>query len=422
MSLSVKPWSVATRIAFRFAFLYLVLFCALTQIFTSLIPIPGFDIPTPAYLPPFRQGITWIATHVFHYTKPLVYVQASGDKVFDWVFVACVLVIAVIGAASWSVLDRRRREYRTLNHWLRVFLRFALAGQMFVYGLVKVFPMQMPFPSLMRLLERFGDFSPMGVLWSSVGASPAYERFAGSAELFAGILLIIPLTSKLGALICLIDMIEVFVLNMTYDVPVKLLSFHLIVISAFLLLPERVRLMQFCLLDRPVEPSRIDKVFTTPRANRISTAVQIALGLLLLTVQLHGIAKGWKENAATPKTELFGIWNIDQMTINGQVHPPLLTDAARYRRIIFDSPQRSALQRMDDTLVYFGSGFDPKTKKLTLTKRGEFTVFRNGKDELVMDGKLDTRAVHMQLSRIDPSQFMLISRGFHWVQEFPFNR
>ena len=75
----------------------------------------------------------------------------------------------------------------------------------------------------------------MGVLWSSIGSSPAYESFAGCAELLGGILLIVPRTTTLGALVCLADMTQVFMLNMTYDVPVKLLSFHLILLSLFLL-------------------------------------------------------------------------------------------------------------------------------------------------------------------------------------------
>jgi hypothetical protein len=28
----------------------------------------------------------------------------------------------------------------------------------------------------------------------------------------------------------------------------------------------------------------------------------------------------------------------------------------------------------------------------------------------------------METRRVDHTQFLLISRGFHWVQEFPFNR
>ena len=56
----------------------------------------------------------------------------------------------------------------------------------------------------------------------------SYEIFAGCAETLGGILLLTPRTTTLGALVCLADMIQVFMLNMTYDVPVKLFSFHLI--------------------------------------------------------------------------------------------------------------------------------------------------------------------------------------------------
>ncbi len=199
-------WGLAPRIAFRFCFLYFGLYCLLTQIIGGLLPVPGVEVPDPGTLPPFRYIVIWTAEHVFRYKNALVYTDSgSGDRVFDWVQVFYLLCVALAGTCMWSALDRRRPHYGNLYKWFRVFLRFALAGQLFSYGLAKAIPMQMPFPFLTRLLERFGDFSPMGVLWFSVGASPAYERFVGCAELLAGLLLVIPTTAMLGALICLID-------------------------------------------------------------------------------------------------------------------------------------------------------------------------------------------------------------------------
>src|SRR6202012_5647978 len=118
----------------------------------------------------------------------------------------------------------------------------AFASQLISYGLAKEFPMQMPYPGLTRLLEPFGNFSAMGVLWASIGVSPAYERFAGCAELAAGVLLLVPRTTLLGALIAALDMTQVFKLNMTYDVPVKILSFHLLLLAVFLAAPDLPRL------------------------------------------------------------------------------------------------------------------------------------------------------------------------------------
>jgi hypothetical protein len=97
----------------------------------------------------------------------------------------------------------------------------------------KVIPIQMPLPSLAALLMPLGDISTYGILWRSIGASPAYEIFAGCAEVLGGVLLIVPRTTMLGALVSLADMTEVWMLNMTYDVPVKLFSFHLFLLALY---------------------------------------------------------------------------------------------------------------------------------------------------------------------------------------------
>src|SRR5712692_11166223 len=70
-----------------------------------------------------------------------------------------------------------------------------LAALMFFYASIKIFPLQMPYPPLEKLVEPFGNFSPMSVLWFSVGSAPAYEISTGCAELLGGLLLILPRTT-----------------------------------------------------------------------------------------------------------------------------------------------------------------------------------------------------------------------------------
>ena len=245
-------WSLALRIAFRFCVAYFTLFSLSNQILGGLLVIPKVDIPELSGHWPLRQITFWTAAHIFHIKHDLVYTgSGSGDKTFDWVLAFCLLVIAAVITLVWSILDRRRNNYVTFHKWFRLALRFALASEMFLYGLDKVIPLQMPFPYLTRLLEPYGNFSPMAVLWSSIGASRSYEIFAGCAETLGGILLLTPRTTTLGALVCLADMIQVFMLNMTYDVPVKLFSFHLILFSLFLLAPDARRMSTSSLLSVP---------------------------------------------------------------------------------------------------------------------------------------------------------------------------
>jgi hypothetical protein len=43
-------------------------------------------------------------------------------------------------------------------------------------------------------------------------------------------------------------------------------------------------------------------------------------------------------------------------------------------------------------------------------------------DRVVLQGTLGSDAVAIRLRRIYTSKFLLVNRGFHWINELPFNR
>ncbi len=379
---------------------------------------------------PLRQITFWTAKHVFGLNRQLIFPNSgSGDKTFDWVQAFALLMIAAIGTVIWSLADRRRENYVSLHKWFRLFIRFALASEMFLYGLDKLIPLQMPFPSLTRLMEPYGNFAPMSVLWYSVGASKFYEIFTGCAETLGGLLLIVPRLTTLGALVCLADMIQVFMLNMTYDVPVKLFSFHLILLSLFLLAPDARRLLNFFFTKRETAPSQDPPLFRKPRANRIAVALQIIFGLYLAGYGLYGSVQAWSQfGGGIPKPELYGIWDVDQMSIDGQRRSPLLGDYDRWRRMTFDVMNATSFERLDDSWARYGSKIDAKAKTIALTKgsdknwKASFTYDRPAQDQLILDGTMDSHKIHMNLKLLDRSKLMIISRGFHWISEYPFQK
>jgi hypothetical protein len=40
----------------------------------------------------------------------------------------------------------------------------------------------------------------------------------------------------------------------------------------------------------------------------------------------------------------------------------------------------------------------------------------------MLDGTFDGINVRVRLSKLDTSKMLLVTRGFHWVNEVPFNR
>ncbi len=421
-------WNFATRASFCFCLVYFGVFCLTTQVLGGFFPIPRLEIPDLSEFAPVRPLVFWTAAHLFHVTRALVYAgSGSGDKTFDWVLAFCTLVFAAAVTAVWLTVDRKRANHAALYRWFRLFIRFALASQMMVYGMAKAVPLQMPFPFLTRLVEPYGNFSPMGVLWAFVGSSRPYEIFVGCAELLGGILLIFPRTTLLGALVCLIDMTQVFALNMTYDVPVKLFSFHLLLLALFLLAPDLPRLGRFFFLNRTTEASPPSLLFASRRGNHFALAAQVMVGFCLLAANASGAWSNWSVyGGGRPKSELYGIWNVTRISSDGRSMP--VSTYNQWRRVIFDFPGTVALQEADDSFVYYSATINAPSGALSVSSRGgsrssgQFTFQWVGSDGLKLTGNLDGEPMQVQLSLFDRAKFPLIRRGFHWIQEYPVNR
>ena len=428
-------WNLATRLAFRLTFLYFTLYVISTQMLGGLLPF-GW-IPNIGGSLAMRRVFAWVGTHVFRVGTVSFQPSGSGDKLVDYLQAFSLLMIAVGATALWSVVDRRRPDYRALNKWFRVFLRFALGSTMISYGMVKAFPLQMPAPGLQRLLEPFGNFSPMGVLWYSIGASKSYEMFAGFMELVGGTLLFVPQLATLGAMVTFATTVHIFTLNMTYDVPVKLFSFHLILMSLVLMAPEARRLASVIVFNRTALPSTQPPLFRRRGAVLIVLAIQLVYGGYLLWNNYAGARQSWAtRGSSAPKSPLYGIWNIEKMTIDGHERSLLVTDYGRWRRVLFPAPTVITFQRMDDTFVGYPATIDMAAKTIAVTAvpnvpnapaatggpTATFTFRQPDPEHLILEGTLDGRKLRMETRLFDRNNFLLVTRGFNWIQERPFNR
>jgi hypothetical protein len=352
---------------------------------------------------------------------------------FDWVFVLCLLVFCAALTILWTAIDRHRPDYVRLQKWFRVWLRFGMATTLVSYGMSKLIPLQMPAPQLTRLLEPYGNFSPMGVLWYSIGASFPYERIVGGAEVLAAVLLFVPFTVTLGGLVSLIDSLMIFSLNMTYDVPVKLFSLHLVLMSLLILAPDIPRLLNVFVMNTPAPPSTQPSLGRRRRVVQAGIAAQILLGAFYVLGAYAGSVQSWRTfGGGAPKPPLYGIWVIDRMIIDGVERAPLVTDYGRWRRVVIQTANSVSFWRMDDTQFQLPAQVDASAKTMTITSAqaqpvapktiGSFALDRPAQDRLVFDGELNGQKIRMETHLFPREKFLLVSRGFNWIQEFPFNR
>ena len=96
-------------------------------------------------------------------------------------------------------------------------------------------------------------------------------------------------------------------------------------------------------------------------------------------------------------------------------------DNVRWRRLIIGHAEQLAfLERMSGKRNRYDLNLDPDAGKLFLDS--EFTYSTPEPETLRLDGSHYGRALSVTMRRVDESEFRLINRGFHWINEAPFNR
>jgi uncharacterized membrane protein YphA (DoxX/SURF4 family) len=432
---AAPAWSLAQRIAFRFVFCYLLLYNLPFPLYLLyFLPIPGLGAVFTAYFKFWDTVVLWTGAHVLHLAHPVQNLRGktgSGDTTYDYVQLLCFAAFAALATLLWTLAAPRgkAREHRRLHEWLRIYVRYALGTILLGYGMSKVIKTQFPFPSQDRLLEPFGQASPMGLLWTFMGVSTPYTVFAGAMEVLGGVLLFFRRTTTLGALVTVAVMTNIFMLNMCYDVPVKQYSLHLLLMAVFLLVPDLGRLANVLVLHRPTEPASL----APPWSARWARIGGLALCVLYLGYTLFTDIQGSLQmpNQFGPgrmaKAPIYGTFEVEQFVRNGQTMPPLPTDASRWRRLMSFYPQVLSVRWMDDTLHRYTSEYSPAKHSVALSpfdgkgEKGAFTYSFPDKDHVVLQGTLVEETLTVKLRRLDTSRFLLVSRGFHWISEYPYN-
>ena len=341
-------WTPAQLIGFRFLFAYFVLYDAPSLL--GSIPVVGVVAkPIDSAL----QGLAlWTGAHILHLARPIIVAPTgSGDTMKDYVTNLVILALASIFALVWSAADRERTEYRKLHEWLRIIVRFALAFIMFGYGFAKLFPNQFPRPTLERLVEPLGDFSPMGLLWTFMGYSFAYNIFTGLGESVGALLLCARRTTTAGALLLITVLSNVVILNFTYDVPVKIFSANLLLMAIFLAAPDIPRIVNLVIRHRRTDPSPIKPIFATPAMHRTSMVLRALLVAWVLFGNVtSGNARFVSSGPNAPKPPLYGIYDVQAVNRNGHEVPLVITDSSLWKRVVFSQYDRVSIRTMTDSL------------------------------------------------------------------------
>lgn len=424
-------WSLPRLLTFRFFFIFFLLYI----FFNPNGVIPFTEGLYGWYIQPFHRLIPWFGQHLLHLSNPItIFTNGSGDTTYDFVVLLFNFVLALLGCAVWSILHRHHRAYPTLYYWLSFILRYYIAITMLSYGLYKVIKLQFPFPGLSSLLEPYGKSSPMGLAWNFMGYSGGYNYFAGIAEVTAGLLLLFRRTTVAGALLAFVVCANVMAMNYCFDIPVKLLSTMLVLMSLYLLSDNFSTIAGFLFQKRttalrqpPVPPFKKRTVRLVWAAGK---GIFIAFLLIASVSQLMDARSSYGD--AAPHAAFRGIYDVRTFIRNNEILPPLMTDTFRWKQLVIDGsptyPFASIRIINDSTRGYYRFKIDSvlHTMKFTSyrdsTDEFKFDYRQPQTDSLILAGVWKKDSLEIRLKTYDWNNFLLVRRGFHWINEYPLNR
>ena len=421
-------WPLWRKVIFRFFFIFLALQMAP---WTWLDDIPGVTFVTKYYETLNDWAVDKGNAHLFHVRPVLVPVNGSGDTSYGWAQVWLFLSLALLGCLVWSFTDRRRKNYTRLNYWLCLFARYYLILFAFNYGLIKLFAMQMYFPSLHQLATPLGDLLPMRFSWLFIGYSKPYQVFSGIMETVAGLMLLNRRTATLGVLIATGVFLNVTMLNLSYDIPVKIFSMELTLVSLFLLAQEAGRLWNFFVLNKAVAADTAYRFPYPKKWMRIGRVVlKLAFVILFIGLPIFKDYAYYEDNnkIAAKQPIRNGVYEVTVFKVNNRVVPPSLSDSLRWQDVIFEDGTGSA--KTTDTSfrqryrrAYFTYTCDPKTNTLHLKKMATDSLpFMNltyqlpDKNTIRLQGLHNKDSLFVELKLLN-RHFQLAEKQFHWLSE-----
>jgi hypothetical protein len=369
----------------------------------------------------------WVGENLLGLAQGAVVIQptGSGDTMAQYVRVVIIAALAAIGTIVWTLARSPRLHSPRVHAAFRVYFRYAMAAWLLSYGFAKVPPMQFQPPGADLLVRSYGESSPMGLLWTFMGFSPAYTMFAGLAELVPGLLLLFRRTTTLGALLGTATMTNVVALNFMYDVPVKLFSLHLLIALIVIAAPDVPRLFNVFVLNRAA-PAMVLR--EQPMSRRWAWAKAVFVVLLVGGNMFSAYQSWYRFGPGAPRPEVAGVYEVESFAVDGEARPPLWTDTTRWRRVLVSHRGFLVVQSMGDRNERFSYKYDADAGTLTLTGFGTketFTLASRKPDAggMIVEGPFrDGRNIRVELKKQPDRSFPLQSRGFHWVQELPFNR
>ncbi|MDW5266056.1 MULTISPECIES: hypothetical protein [Acidobacteriaceae] len=374
------PWTAWQRVLFRVALL-----------FTAQLTLP-FKGQFYQRLVQIRQlhdiyGVAGSGGGIAYVTPAGESARWGLGSFTNW-GIALLIAIALAGIWTWFARNSKRKEYTVAYYWLNFLLRYWVAFNILHYGYLKVYPDQMPYPSISNLHTLIGETAAYRYYWAIIGLSTWYQIVLGCVEVLAGSLLFFRRTAALGALLNLGILYNVAHANFAYDGGVHLLSAEISLLAGLLLVQYIPDIYRLLIKKEDIVPSYYHPVFKVNWQRYTYNGIKYAAWILFIPLYFYSDIHHylWTNASKEPRAEGLkgtkGYYTVTEFKLNGKELPYSPLDPVRWHDVTFED-YPTITYKVDKPLPIRLENGGPATKDAE--KHYELAGFAGGRTYLHYD-------------------------------------
>jgi hypothetical protein len=197
---------------------------------------------------------------------------------------------------------------QTLRDALGIASRYIVATASLYSGLRMLLYLAGTHTGPVEWVTPLGEFSGAQFAGIWLGASPTFQMLGGLVEILAGLLLLNPRITTLGAMFAVGCFANSLMMHLCFRPSPWAIDAILLALSAFLVLVDWRMLLDLLVLDRPTTPISAEPAWETPQTRKLGIILKVvflASFVLVTSLKLHRIVQDDKGHS-----EWTGVYSV----------------------------------------------------------------------------------------------------------------
>jgi hypothetical protein len=336
----------------------------------------------------FSGPVSFIQNHFF--PDAINNIDFSSDTIGLNILLVLLFIIALFIVL---LLDLFSIRFALIIPLFKLLSAYYIASILLKYGFDKIFKGQFPLPEPNILYSNFGSLTKDTLFWSTMGTSYSYSLATGIIEVLTAIFILIKPTRLLGFCLAIGVVINILLINIGFDISVKVFSSFLLLVLVFNVFPFLKSMYAFL-----IQPILLQKTFPINKWVHVSLSAGIIGGILFQYVSAGNFND---DNAERPL--LHGAYQIERFIIGNDT---LNNCDFPYKRFFIHRNSYIIFQKTDETMIDYFFEINPGMNQLDIQdyKKNKITITYN----------CDEKTGTLQLIFGNKGKWIIESKSLNW--------